>query len=148
MKTIGRIGLFAAATALIAAAAQAEETPSKKKAEQRMASEAAQLAAHTKNTNKECGASMTVKFDWAGVQDKDLTTYSASGWCGALLEGIRRVCSDTLGKDAVKEKIKSVTCGFGPDRKLSLKDGTLQYKISFKSTNDADFAYEALENAL
>ena len=87
-------------------------------------------------------------FDWTGIQEADLTTYSASGWCDAALEGIRRVCSDAPGKDAVKEQIKSVTCGFGPDRAISLKDGTVDYKISFRSTNDADFVFESLENAL
>ncbi len=145
MKTLGQIGLFAAAVALIAAAAQAQ---SQKTPQQRMASQEAELAAHAKSTNKECGASMTVTFDWSGVQKDDLSTYSASGWCDALLEGIRRVCTDAPGKDAVKEKIKSVTCGFGPDRAISLKDGSLDYKISFKSVNDADFVYETLENAL
>jgi hypothetical protein len=148
MKTLGRMGLFVAALSLIAAAAQAEESRSPKAPPQRKASEEAQLAAHAKSANKECGSSMTVKFDWRGVHEKDLSTYSASGWCDALLEGIRRVCTDAPGKDAVKEKIKSVTCGFGPDRAISLKDGALDYKISFKSVNDADFAYEALENAL
>ncbi len=145
MKTLGQIGLFAAAVALIAAAAQAQ---SQKTPQQRMASQEAELAAHAKSTNKECGASMAVTFDWSGVQKEDLSTYSASGWCDALLEGIRRVCTDAPGKDAVKEKIKSVTCGFGPDRAISLKDGSLDYKISFKSVNDADFVYETLENAL
>ncbi len=145
MKIIGRIGLFAAAIALAAAAANAQ---SPKTAPQRKASEEAQLAAYGKSANKECGSSMTVKFDWHGVQEKDLSSYSASGWCHALLEGIERVCSDAPGKDAVKEKIKSVTCGFGSDRAISLKDGALDYKISFRSVNDVDFVFESLENAL
>ncbi len=82
------------------------------------------------------------------MKEEDLSAYSASAWCEAALEGIRRVCSDAPGKEAVKEQIKSLTCGFGPERSISLKDGVVDYKISFKSSNDADFVFEALENAL
>jgi hypothetical protein len=145
MKTLAWIGTLAAAAALVAVAAQAQ---SPKSPEQRKASEAAQLAGLANGANRECGTSMTVTIDWSGVNEEDLSTYSASGWCGAALEGIQRVCSDAPGKDAVKEQIKSVTCGFGPDRSISLKDGVVDYKISFKSSNDADFVFEALENAL
>ena len=145
MKTLGWIGTLAAGVALIAAAAQAQST---KTPEQRKASETAMLTGLANQTNRECGTSITVTFDWTGIQEADLSTYSANGWCDAALEGIRRVCGDVPGKDAVKEQIKSVTCGFGPDRAISLKDGTVDYKISFRSTNDADFVFESLQNAL
>ncbi len=144
MKTLSSIGLLAAAAALLAGAAQAESP----KIEARKASESAKLAQEVKSTNTECGSSIKAAFEWKGVQEADLSTYSASGWCEAALDAIRRVFADSPGRDAVKEKIKSVTCGFGPDRAVSLKDGTVHYKISFKSTNDADFIFESLENAL
>jgi hypothetical protein len=146
MKTLGRIGIFMAALALIATIAQAQ-SPSTKM-QQLMASEAAKLAKDAENTSKVCGGSIAAKFDWSGLQEDALGYQSAHLWCDSALEAIRRVCSDAPGKDTVKEKIKSVTCGFGPDRAISLKDGALDYKISFKSVNDADFVYEALENAL
>jgi hypothetical protein len=145
MKTLGWIGILAAGAVLIAAAAQAQST---KTPEQRRASETAALTRHVNQTNQECGTAITVTFDWTGIQEADLSTYSASGWCDAALEGIRRVCGDAPGKDAVKDQIKSVTCGFGPDRAISLKDGTVGYNINFRSANDADFVFESLENAL
>ncbi len=151
MRTLSWIGAFAAAGALMAATAQAQPpgTQETAKTQERMAREAAMLTGHANSTNRECGAAITVTFDWAGAKEEDLSTYSANGWCDAALEGIRRVCSDAPGKDAVKEKIKRVTCGFGPERSISLKeDGSVDYKISFKSVNDADFVYESLENAL
>ena len=77
-----------------------------------------------------------------------LSRFSASGYCDAALEGIRRVCEDALGKDAVKQKIKSMTCGFGGERAISLKDGSLAYTINFNSTNNADFVYAYLQNNL
>jgi hypothetical protein len=146
MKTLGRIGLFAAAAALIAAAAQAQ-SPSPK-LQQLMASEAAKLAKHAEDTSKECGSPITATFDWSGLQEDALGNQSAHLWCEAALEGIEHVCGDAPGKNAVKEKIQSVTCSFGPERGISLKDGAVDFKINFKSSNDAAFVFEALENAL
>ena len=145
MKTLGWIGTLATAVALIAAAAQAQST---KTPEQRRAHDLARLTGPVNQTNRECGASITASFDWTGVNEDDLITQSANGWCESAFEGIRHVCGDAPGKDAVKEKIKSVTCSFGPERGISLKDGTVNFTISFKSANDADFVFESLENAL
>lgn len=145
MKTFAWMGALTAAAVLIALAAQAQ---SPKTPQQRMASEASTLAGLVNHTNRECGSSITVTFDWSGMQEADLSTYSPSGWCDAALEGIRKVCADAPGKDAVKEKIQSLTCGFGPERAISLKEGAVDYKISFRSTNNAGFVFEALENAL
>jgi hypothetical protein len=99
-------------------------------------------------TNKKCGSDFTAKFDWTGLPADALKEHSASGFCGAALEGIRRVCEDALGKDAVKKKVKSMTCGFGEERAIALKDGSLSYTINFNSVNDADFVYAYLQNNL
>jgi hypothetical protein len=53
-----------------------------------------------------------------------------------------------MGQDAVKQKIKSITCGFGPERSIALKDGAIDYKIRFRSGNDADYVFEFLQNNL
>jgi hypothetical protein len=108
----------------------------------------AALARNVEDTTKKCGSALTVKFDWTGVPPGALKEFSASGYCDAALQGIRRVCDDAPGKDAVKQKIKSMTCGFGVERSISLKDGSLAYTINFKSTNDADFVYAYLTNNL
>ncbi len=144
MKALKAIGVVAAAAALIAVAAQAQSL----KLRQRMVNEDVELVKHADYTNQQCGSSMTVAFDWTGVPEDQLSTYSANGYCDAALEGIRRICGDALGKDAVKKQIKSVTCGFGPARDISVKDGAVSYKINFSSANDADFVYEQLQNKL
>jgi len=108
----------------------------------------AALARNVEQTNKKCGSGFTVKFDWTGIPTGALNEFSAAGYCDAALEGIRRVCEEALGKDAVKQKIKSMTCGFGGERAISLKDGSLDYTINFNSTNDADFVYAYLQNSL
>jgi len=108
----------------------------------------AALAKDAQHTAEKCGAGFTVKFDWTGIPAGALKQFSASGYCDAALEGIRRVCEDAPGKDAVKQKIKSMTCGFGGERSISLQNGSLAYTINFNSTNDADFVYAYLQNNL
>jgi hypothetical protein len=102
-------------------------------------------------TNERCGTTFAVKFDWSTPPaPEDRTKYSASGHCKAALDGLRHVCEmSPAGKDAVKQKIKSVTCGFGPQRSIALKDGAIDYKINYKqSSNDADYVFEYLQNNL
>jgi hypothetical protein len=108
----------------------------------------AALAKNVERTNKICGSDFTVKFDWTALPAGALKEFSASGYCDAALEGIRRVCEDALGKDAVKQKIKGMTCSFGGERSISLKDGSLAYTINFNSTNDAEFVYAYLQSNL
>ena len=108
----------------------------------------AALTKSVERTTEKCGSGFAVKFDWTGVPAGALKQFSASGYCDAALEGIRRVCEDALGKDAVKQKIKSMTCGFGRERAILLKDGSLAYTINFNSANDADFVYAYLQNNL
>jgi hypothetical protein len=145
MKALTWIGSLTAVAALIAVAAQAQ---SQKTPQQFMQAEQATLGGLANGANRDCGTSIAITFDWSGLQESDLSSYSPSGWCEAALDGLRRVCADAPGKEAVKEQIKSMTCGFGPERSISLKDGVVDYKMSFRSTNDADFVFESLENAL
>jgi hypothetical protein len=109
------------------------------------------LAKEAAFTSEKCGTSITAKFDWsAPPKAEDRKTYSASGYCEPTLEAMRRVCEKSkVGKDAVKEKIKSVTCVFGSPRAVTLKDGAVSYNIDFNSPgNDADYVFEYLQNNL
>ena len=135
----------AAALVALVAAAQAQAP----NIQQRMASETADLIKDAKTTNETCQSSVTATFDWSAAPSADqLMKYSPEGYCGAVLEGMRRVCSDQLGKDAIKKQIRKLTCGFAASRQIELKHGTLDYKIDFNSTNDADFVFEYLQNQL
>jgi hypothetical protein len=123
-------------------------TAAKTREKQIQPEQEAALAKNVERTTEKCGSGLTVKFDWTGVPAGALKEFSASGYCDAALEGIRRVCDDAPGRDAVKQKIKSMTCGFGGERSISLKDGSLAYTINFNSANDADFVYAYLQNNL
>jgi hypothetical protein len=108
------------------------------------------LAEQVPYVNKKCDTKITVKFDWSKPpKPEERTTYSAYGYCQAVLDAVQRVCdSSRAGKDAVKEKIKSLTCGFGPQREIALKGGAINYKINYSSANDVDFVFEYLQNNL
>jgi hypothetical protein len=145
MKTVGWIGILSAGIVLTAGAAQAQSS----KPQDRNSRETAAFTGQMNSLNRECGTSITASFDWTGADEKDLSEYSAGGWCGDAMDAIKRVCDDAPGKQAVQEKIKHLTCGFGQPRTLSLKDGgTVEYKMDFKAYNNGDFLFEALENAL
>ena len=108
----------------------------------------AELAKDVEYTNKTCGSGLTVQLDWSAAPVNELEKFSAEGYCDAALEGVRRICTDAPGKDAVKQGIKHITCGFGRERSISLRDGSLDYRIHFDSVNDADFVYAYLLNNL
>ncbi len=107
-----------------------------------------ELIKDAKDTNESCGIDIPIKFDWKNAPADLINANSPEGYCDSMLHSVRRVCEDPNGKSAVKEKVKSITCGFGPDRSMSLKDGALNYTINFNSSNDSDFAYEFLQNNL
>jgi len=135
-------------TALLTAAGATGPQAQSLKEKQIQARQETELAKDVEFTNKTCGSELTVRFDWSAVPAGALEKFSAEGYCDAALESIRRVCTDAPGKDAVKQRIKSVTCGFGRERAISLKEGLLDYTINFNSVNDADFVYAYLLNNL
>lgn len=144
MKLVRSIGLIALMAAIGATAAYAQSL----KMKQREASEAEDLVKDAKNLNESCGTEITVKFDWTGAKEDLITAKSPESYCDGMLAGVRRVCDDPTGKAAVKEKVKTISCGFGAERKMSLKNGAIDYTIDFKSSNDGDFSYEFLQNNL
>ena len=144
--SIRKVASGAAAALVVLVAAAHAQSP---KIHERMALETTELNKDVKLTNKTCQSSLTATFDWSAVPSaEELAKYSPEGYCSAALEGIQRVCSDELGKDAVRKQIKKVTCGFATSRQIELKDGTLDYKINFNSVNDADYVFEYLQNQL
>jgi hypothetical protein len=141
LRSVTIISLFAVACSAVAYAQSL-------KIRQRMAAQEADIVEDVQRTNKVCGSNFSVKFDWTAAPQDQLEEYSAAGYCEAALSGVQSVCEDAAGKDAVKQKIKNMTCGFAGERAIALKNGTLDYKIHFKSVNDADFVTKYLQNNL
>ena len=106
------------------------------------------LVVDAQSLNKTCASSITVRFDWSDVPEADLVTYGAENHCGRALDGIERVCVDAAGRNAVREQIATVICGFARQRSAMLKDRVLRYDIDFKSYNDGLTVLEYLQNNL
>ena len=140
------VGAAAIAIAMCATVAHSQSLKEK----EYFAAQEKYLADKATFANRKCESNVAVKFDWSTPPTaEERTTYSAHGYCEAVLDAMRRVCEQSkAGKDAVKQKIKSVTCGFGPQRSIALKSGAIDYKIHYKSSNDVDFVFEYLQNNL
>jgi hypothetical protein len=117
------------------------------KERQYFAEQEQELAKEVSFANERCETNVVARFDWSGMpaDRKGAVPYA---YCRAVLLGMRRVCEDAMGKEAVKQKIKSITCGFSPERSIALKDGAIDYKIQFRSANDANYVFEYLQNNL
>ena len=144
MKLMRSIGLVAmlAAVALVSADAQSL------KVRQLMESADKDFARQADPLNDKCGTKMTAKIDWANAVEDDVTHYTVASYCEAGTKAINRVCNNPTGKKAVMEKIKTVTCGFGKEPSMSLKDGALDYKITFQQSKDEEFFFQYLEDHL
>jgi len=117
------------------------------KERQYFAEQEQELAKEVSSANQRCETNVVANFDWSGMPP-DRQGAIPYRYCRAVLVGMQRVCENPLGKDAVKQKIKTITCGFGPERSIILKDGAIDYKIKFESANDAAYVVEYLENNL
>src|SRR5262249_4102 len=61
-----------------------------------------------------CDATIAVKFDWSAVPTELTSSPAELAWrperhCSGVLSGIRSLCSDDMGRSAVK-KINTVVC--------------------------------------
>ncbi|HLJ64966.1 MAG TPA: hypothetical protein VKT70_12715 [Stellaceae bacterium] len=144
MKLLGSIGLVALLVAFGTTTVHAQSL----KIKQREEAQDIELAKDALETKASCGIDIPIKFNWKDAPEEEIQANSPEGLCDEALHAVRRVCEDPTGKGAVKEKVKSISCGFGPERAMNFKDGALDYTIDFKSSNDADFAYEFLQNHL
>ena len=143
-----KIARCAVSVMIVAAFAVATADAQSLKVRERMLDQESELVHDAKSTQRECEANFPIAFDWTGAPEDKLASFSQEAYCDAALTALRRLCGDKLGKTAVQDKIKKVTCGFGPERAVSLKDGALEYKMSYPSTDNADFVYKYLENNL
>jgi hypothetical protein len=107
------------------------------------------LAEHIREFNKFCDSDIAVAFDWNGLPtESEPLPGSPEMYCGSALEGIQPVCRSAAGRDAVKKKIRSVSCGFGPEPSISLQGNQLGYKMNLKSLGDSRMITKYLEKTL
>lgn len=103
------------------------------------------------STDKVCGTKLTMEIDWASFESKGFggsqKENSAVGYCEAILEGIRNICSSfgADGKASVQKSIKVAKCVFKdgvttndfPKSGLKLSGGILTAYFDWKTSNVA-----------
>ncbi len=99
---------------------------------QQRAKEEASAKEHVDEVNKFCGSSFKFKFDWSTwKQANDEEGHHAYSNCGQGLDGIRDVCTEEMGKEAVAKQLKSVVCiGNSKENEATYKSGTLTIRTS------------------
>jgi hypothetical protein len=138
-----KIGIVVATSAICSTLLHAQSLKDK----EYFAKEDKNLSGYMANLNRTCGSDIIAKFDWSRTPSD--RTYSASSYCNAVLGALSHICGRSqLGKDTVKQKIKSLTCSFGPQRTITIKDGAIDYRINYSSSNDVEFAQKYLEDNL
>ena len=110
--------------------------------------EEAALADQVAQTNRQCGTSITARFDWSGVPAPAIKMRFPANYCGHALDAVMRVCADGAGREAVAKHVKRVVCGHAGERSVSLEDGVLVFKSDFRSSGDRGAVLEYLQNAL
>ena len=106
MRFIGYAIVGALALAAATSAVQAQSLEMKKF----QAAQQADLDKAVALTNQRCGTKITAGFDWKTFDDPDLMKKGATAWCTAALDAIEDLCADSIGKEAIQTKVKSLTC--------------------------------------
>jgi hypothetical protein len=98
------------------------------------------LAKEVDATNKACASSIAMSIEWQGVTDEMIKEISIHGYCSAVLEAARGICSDETAKKAVNQKMKQIVCAFGPKLGLSKDGSKVVFTTAKDAPNQADFA--------
>jgi hypothetical protein len=112
------------------------------------------LAGDIKELNKFCESNIDVKLDWTAVPAEwsAKPNYSTAAkpryHCRRALGGIEGICRNAAGRNAVQRQVKSVTCGFGAEPSILLKDGALDIKMNFDEEPDGRFVARYLHDHL
>ena len=99
-----------------------------------------------------CGAAIPYDVDWASFGD-DLTAlnFVDNISCHRLNMALRVICSDDLGKEAVRDTLKSVglkNVADAGEKSLGFADGTLQMTCAYASGLDGAFSDNEIRELL
>lgn len=94
------------------------------------AGEEAKMSTAVDLTNKRCGTAIKVQFNWAGFDEAASLKTAVAPYCQAALDAIEDLCGDDMGKQAVKEKVKTITCGGAAAPTADLVDGDVKFDFA------------------
>jgi hypothetical protein len=102
------------------------------------------LPGRVKEIAEICGQPIPYEVDWASIQDSaDALNYLDNVSCHRLNMALRVICQDDMGKQAVKDGLKSVKLKNVPDKaqkKLAFNTGTLEMTCAYAAGLDGAFS--------
>ncbi|QSQ23348.1 hypothetical protein JY651_51175 [Pyxidicoccus parkwayensis] len=91
--------------------------------------------------NNACGTAVTAAIDWNSVTDDQLKELSISNYCESPLTALKELCKvSNVAKQTVKEKVKQVSCRFGPELETKLEADRLIWTTSKDASNQEQYA--------
>jgi hypothetical protein len=142
MRTMGHSLTLAAVMIAVALPAFADSLAAKKM----HAQQEADLTDKLTLTNQRCGSHVKAAIDWSTFSEPDVLKTAVTPFCAAALDAIEDICGDDLGKQAITEKVKTVTCASAPA--ASFADGALTFSFSLAPNQNKLLVRDYLEKSL
>lgn len=136
---------FATALVALATTASAQSLEVKKS----RAGEEAKMATTVALTNQRCGGTaIKVQFNWSSFNEAEILKISVAPFCQAALDAIEDLCGEETGKSAIKEKVKTVTCGGAAGPNADFADGNVTFNFALGPNQNKLLVRDMLEKKL
>ena len=111
-----------------------------------------EMAEAAKSMNQTCGTDIKVGVDYQsylkGAGSVDEYSHAPYQYCQNATDAVDLTCRhSSAGKEAITQKVKTITCSYGDAQALSLEGTTLHYTVGYHGGN-SDFVNKWLENHL
>jgi hypothetical protein len=91
--------------------------------------------------NTTCGTAVSATIDWKSVTDDQLKQLNISNLCKPPLAALKSLCEDSnIAKQTVREKVKQVSCRFGPAVEPKLEADRLIWTTHEDARNQDKYA--------
>ncbi len=106
------------------------------------------FGAALESMNKACGTRVTGSIGWKSISDELMKHFSISSYCANPVSALERLCGSGEAKRVIRQKVKQVSCRFGPTLELEVKDGTVRWTTEQDAPNQEEFAAKHFEKNL
>jgi hypothetical protein len=104
------------------------------------------LAQAARSASTACKTSLKAELQSKSFHDQAIKQLDAGAACGAALKAVESLCDDEVGRSAVKQKIKSVSCKLGTGLAIDLRGGNLVFTTVVDLPGQQDWVKETLLN--
>lgn len=109
------------------------------------------LPGRVKEIEEICGKPVPYEVDWASFEDFESLNFMDNISCHRLNMALRGICSDAMGKDAVKDGLKLVKLKNVKDKssmKMTFEAGVLEMHCAYALKTDGMFSDNEIQTLL